>query len=59
MKSIFVDHKILWRHPYTAFNMFDKFVNPLPMLWAIVVIIGNLITNSAQAFTYVVLPVAG
>ncbi|KAL3917554.1 MAG: hypothetical protein SGILL_004659 [Bacillariaceae sp.] len=58
-KSIFCDHKILWRHPYVAFNMFDKFINPLPMLWAIVVIIGNLITNGAQAFNYVVLPVAG
>ena len=56
-KSIFVDHKILWRHPYVAFNMFDKFINPIPMIWGLTIICGNLLTNGPGTTTYVVAPV--
>lgn len=56
-KSIFVDRKILWRHPYVAFNMFDKFINPIPMIWGLTIILGNLVTNGPGTTTYVVAPI--
>ena len=32
IRSIFIDRRIWRRYPYVAFNMIDKFINPLPIL---------------------------
>ena len=37
--------------------MFDKFINPLPLIWGLAVIVGNLCTNGPGTASYVVLPV--
>ena len=37
--------------------MFDKFINPLPLIWGMCVIISNIVANGVASVTYVVLPV--
>ena len=37
--------------------MFDKFINPLPLIWGLCIITTNTVTNGAATVTYVVLPV--
>ena len=37
------------RHPYVAFNMFDKFINPLPLIWGLCVIISNIVANGVAS----------
>ena len=37
--------------------MFDKFINPLPLIWGLCVIISNIVANGVASVTYVVLPV--
>jgi cellulose synthase/poly-beta-1,6-N-acetylglucosamine synthase-like glycosyltransferase len=58
IRSIFVDRVIWRRYPYVAFNMIDKFINPLPVLYGCYVIVSNILKYGfIQATYYVILPV--
>jgi cellulose synthase/poly-beta-1,6-N-acetylglucosamine synthase-like glycosyltransferase len=58
IRSIFVD-RVIWRsHPYVAFNMIDKFINPIPVLYGCFLIISNICKYGfVDATYYVILPV--
>ncbi|CAB9519933.1 Glycosyl transferase family 2 [Seminavis robusta] len=57
MRSVFVDKKIWWRHPYVCFNMWDKFLNPLPLLFGVALIIWNTATFGGSVFGQTLVPV--
>lgn len=59
IRSVFFERVIWRRFPYVWWNMLDKFINPLPVIYTIFIVSYNLITEARENIVYILAPVYG